>query len=104
MSTAGLEAIGWGRRRSALHLEQSATDPAAAAAAESATREHFLAAADLAAQFSNPGHFAAESQSDAAPESVLWMDPTVLASGPPWQRMLIAGMRALVLRSIPAAA
>ena len=98
MTTAALEAIGWARRRSSLHLERMYADRLSFSAGESATREFFLAAAELAAQFANPGHYlATEAEDGSVPVTVAWMDPAALAAGPGWDEMLVAGMRALVL-------
>lgn len=98
MTTAALEAIGWARRRSSLHLERMYADPLDAAVGESATREFFLVSAELAAQFASPGHFlSVQARSLEVPPKVAWMDPAELAAGPAWKEMLVAGMRALVL-------
>lgn len=102
MTTTAMEAIAWGTRRSALYLH---------GAQLAAGREDFLTTAETVALFANPGHFVATEaggQSDlglpaqrvtgpAVPESVRWMDPGLLAEGPPWTEQLVAGMRALVL-------
>lgn len=99
MSTAALEAIGWARRRSSLHLERMCADRLGYAAAEFATREFFLGAAELAAQFASPGHYASVQAADGSgvPAEVRWMDPVLLAAGPAWDERLVGGMRALVL-------
>ena len=97
--TPALEAIGWARRRGALHLQQMlAASPVLSDAAEAVTREAFLGGAELAAQFASPAHFLATAQQDAGvPAAAAWMDPTALETGPAWAEMLVAGMRALVL-------
>lgn len=105
MTTAALEAIGWSRRRSSLHAERMHADEPSSAAGEFAVRKFFLGAAELAAQFASPGHYASvrgaggspDEAGSGVPAEVAWMNPALLAAGPAWDECLVAGMRALVL-------